>query len=620
MRDLTVGSRWVCLLLALCGWLSPVWAAPEHNDVRVLIDISGSMKQNDPQNLRRPALRMLVGLMQPETRAAVWTFAKWSNPLVPLADVDEAWKKRAVGAAGQISSPGAFTHIERVIENATADWQGEPTTHRRHLVLLTDGMVDVSKDVQESAQSRQRIIDTWLPKLKALNVHVHTIALSERADHALMQQLSSSTDGRYQQVDSADKLQRTFLKIFEQVGKPDTVPLNDNKFIVDSSVREATVLLFRKPGDEAPVLISPSGEEFTDSDLPAGIAWFRDEGYELVTIASPAKGEWGLRADVDPDNRVMIVTDLKLKVSEVPAHIALGEPLLVSAHLTARGKLVQRKAFLRLLDVQSEALMADGSEQVQDLNDLGQGADDKPGDGRYRMQYAAQQAHDDVELLIAVESPTFMREKRMRLQVHEPASLQVIEEAGELRAQIKLDEAVLQPGSKVFLWQRDASGARVDLSPLENKGDYAIADPAAAVFADVSAKTQLGFALTREYGPVYPPGASAKAVTEPQAEPEPEKALVEPVTPAEEQAPEGSAETHEEEASSWLMPALIFGGVNLLLIGGGLAAWMIIRKRRQGADDTDLLEEESEPAPDGEIVDAEIVEDEASSGGKGEAA
>ena len=31
-------------------------------DIRVLLDVSGSMKQNDPRNLRRPAMALLVQL------------------------------------------------------------------------------------------------------------------------------------------------------------------------------------------------------------------------------------------------------------------------------------------------------------------------------------------------------------------------------------------------------------------------------------------------------------------------------------------------------------------------------------------------------------------------------
>ena len=53
-----------------------MWAADEPvSDVRVVVDISGSMKKNDPNNLRAPAVRMLVGLMPEEARTGVWTLS-----------------------------------------------------------------------------------------------------------------------------------------------------------------------------------------------------------------------------------------------------------------------------------------------------------------------------------------------------------------------------------------------------------------------------------------------------------------------------------------------------------------------------------------------------------------
>jgi len=597
-------QNWPALLawvLAL-AMLPPVWAAeaPDKNDIRVLIDISGSMRKNDPQNLRRPALRMLVGLMQPGTRAGVWTFAKWTNPLVPMSEVDKAWKEKAMAAASQIKSPGMFTHVERVIEDAIRDWQGEPATHNRHLVLLTDGMVDVSKDAAESAASRQRIIDTLLPRLKELGVRTHTIALSERADHELMQQLSTSTDGWYQQVESADKLQRVFLKIFEQVGKPDSVPLNDNKFTVDSSVREATVLLFRTPGSPDPVLISPAGERFIDTDIPAGVAWYRDEGYDLITISSPTKGDWSLDAELDPDNRVMIVTALKLETSEIPAHLVVGERISASANLTNKGQLVRRKAFLKLLDVRADAMTTAGTDPLG-LNDAGQEGDEKAGDGRYTMLYQESRPFEEVELLFSVESPTFMREKRFRLSVHEPAVLRLAGEGDEAKVFVDL-HSVMRDGAEVAVWQDDPSGAKVDLA-VDAEGVYQLNNASGGVYARIAGMSKLGNRVEREVGPLYPKGAPPMPVTEPAPAPgdmmKTQPAEPEPVPAEEPQKEEVSNEVEAvEEEDSILLPIVLFAGVNLLLIGGGLAAWLVIRKRRATQEES-LLDEYDVDEPAG---------------------
>ncbi len=588
---------WLAGLLVLM--LAPLHAkAPEKNDVRILIDISGSMKQNDPHNLRRPALRMLVGLLQPGTRASVWTFAKWTNPLVPLAEVTPAWKKRALAASRRIGSPGMFTNIERVLESASRGWSGAPVDYNRHLVLLTDGMVDVSRDKVESAASRRRILEKLLPRLKELGIHIHTIALSAKADHELMKRLSGETGGWYQQVDNAEQLKRVFLKVFEQVGRPEGVPLKDNRFTVDASVREATILLFRRPGSPDPVLISPAGDRFTDSDLVAGVAWYKDQGYDLITISSPARGEWSLQADVDPDNRVMIVTDLKLQTSELPAHLAVGEPILLSAHLSNKGRVVRRKAFLRLLDVGADAISENGRDPLN-LNDKGQDGDERAGDGRYSVRYSESRPASEIELLFSIESPTFMREKRYRLAVHEPLSLETVAGADGPVARVEVDSAVMDAASaQVTVWQGEGKERKV----LQGgDGKYTLADPQQPVFARIEGRSRLGNRIERRLGPVYAPGVSPPKKPAPEPAPRVEhKAPEKPAAKAEASGPEPGAEKEEAAKDDWVMPAVIFGVTNLLLIAGGLGIWWFLRRRRGAAETVSLEDEFSLPdeAPD----------------------
>ena len=59
----------MAFLLALTGVVPTVMAEEQMPDVRLLIDISGSMKQSDPENLRKPALEMMVELLPEGSRA-----------------------------------------------------------------------------------------------------------------------------------------------------------------------------------------------------------------------------------------------------------------------------------------------------------------------------------------------------------------------------------------------------------------------------------------------------------------------------------------------------------------------------------------------------------------------
>ncbi|BCX87959.1 hypothetical protein MIN45_P0326 [Methylomarinovum tepidoasis] len=341
MRSLAV------LLLLL--WSAAVSAADE---VRVLIDVSGSMKQTDPQNLRVPALKLLLELLPPGTRAGVWLFADHPEPLLPPALVDDAWKRQATAASARIHSRGRHTDIEAALRAATAGWDKAPEDGHRHLILLTDGMVDVEGDAAADQASRERLLGRLLPGLQNRQVHLYTIALSDQADHALLKQLAVATDGWNETTRSAEQLQRVFLKIFRKALPRDAVPLEGNRFKVDTSVREYTLLVFHQPDSPETELVKPSGERWTAARHPDNVRWHRESGYDLVTVTNPMPGEWQLVAKADPDNQVMIVTDLKLKVPPLPNYVLAGDSLSLVAELTEHGKRITAANFLRLVDFQ----------------------------------------------------------------------------------------------------------------------------------------------------------------------------------------------------------------------------------------------------------------------------
>jgi hypothetical protein len=322
-----------------------------RSDVRILIDVSGSMKKNDPKNLRVPALKMLVGLMPEQGQSGVWTFAKYVNMLVPIKPVNDAWRMEAEKRAKDIHSYGLFTNIEQALNKATASHKKADKRFRRSVILLSDGLVDIETGEKMSQQSRQRILDSIVPRLKNANVSVHTIALSENADHELLKTISLETDGWYEQVDTADELQRVFLHLFEKAAQRDTVPLsNENIFKIDDTVTEMTMLVFRKEGTAATELIMPDQTRLSNTNYPTGVRWHHEASYDLITVDNPPAGAWKIVADFDPDNRVMVVTDMKLQTTDLPNNILIGETFDLEASLTEKGKVIVRKDFLDLVD------------------------------------------------------------------------------------------------------------------------------------------------------------------------------------------------------------------------------------------------------------------------------
>ena len=86
----------------ICLFAAPILFASQNLDVRLLIDVSGSMQANDPENLRVPAVRLVAEVMPRGATSGMWTFNERVEPLVPTAIVDDEWKKSVFQTPGLV--------------------------------------------------------------------------------------------------------------------------------------------------------------------------------------------------------------------------------------------------------------------------------------------------------------------------------------------------------------------------------------------------------------------------------------------------------------------------------------------------------------------------------------
>ena len=63
---------------------------------------------------------------------------------VPLGNAGATWKAHARAEAQRIDSSGLFADMESAVRKATVDWVRPDPAFRRHLIVLTDGKVDIS--------------------------------------------------------------------------------------------------------------------------------------------------------------------------------------------------------------------------------------------------------------------------------------------------------------------------------------------------------------------------------------------------------------------------------------------------------------------------------------------
>ncbi|MCU7837574.1 MAG: VWA domain-containing protein [gamma proteobacterium symbiont of Taylorina sp.] len=392
----------------------------QNSDIRVLIDVSGSMKKNDPKNLRLPALRLLVGLLPPDSTASAWNFGTNAKLLVPLGSTDEKWKETAHQASKKIHSKDLFTNIGKALDAAIADWDEQTPdskTGQRSIILLTDGMVDISKNDKKNNKERNRILTELLPKIEKTGAQIHTIALSKNADHDFLKQLSTKTDGGYEQTDNAEQLERIFLRLFEKTTQRDTVPLVDNKFLVDESILELTLLVFKTKDASPTIVIEPDKNSYQQNNKPGYVKWQSENNYDLVTITRPKVGEWSINAQTDPDNRVMVVTNLQIQTARIPNNIFIGETLNIALFLTDDNKIITDDNFLQFTSISAMQIKPVNNRWF--LHDNGLRGDKEAHDGIYNVSINKSLSIGKHQFTLQAKSETFQREVNYSLLVHD---------------------------------------------------------------------------------------------------------------------------------------------------------------------------------------------------------
>ncbi|WP_227519372.1 VWA domain-containing protein [Marinobacter sp. es.042] len=561
-------SRWFGLV-ALCFVLSlPVGLnaqesddvqLPEQSDVRIIVDISGSMKDTDPENLRQPAVRLLARLLPEGASAGVWTFGQYVNMLVPHREVTNAWREMAIERSAQINSVALRTNLGAAIETASDDYFTDGDLSRTHFILLTDGKVDISDDPAKNTAEEARILDTIVADLIERGATFHPVALSEAADTDFLKALATDSGGRFQVADTADALNLAFLQALNTAVPQEQIPIEGNGFTVDEGVREFTALIFWGESETSATrelaLVRPDDQVVNLSEFPDNVRWAREAGYDLITVDEPLAGQWRIDGELGEGSRVTVVSDLRMVVNPLPPSFTLQEPLKLRVGFFEEGEKITNPDFLGVIEVSLSITSEDGRSGTKVLS-----GELPPEDGTYRDTVSRLPAAGLYSFDVVADGQTFSRKFSATVGFTMPEGAKPVDQPAE-SPEPEVTEPALAP---------EQSEPVPPVSEPEQSGP----EPAITSPIDVS------------------------EVEEPEA-------------PAV-QEPESAPEEPEAAEPAFAVPLWMVGaaGGGLLILGG--LVWFAIRKRKQdqqaqekAAAERETLEDlqdEPEPEPEPEAV------------------
>lgn len=367
MRVLIARVLVLFLFAASCSWAqeggvkSAYQEGEQDADVRLVVDVSGSMKQNDPNRLGDSALELLVSLLPSGVTGGLWTFGSEVNNPLPASTVDPAWREQALELKPALSDYQQFTDIERAVREAAQAGAGDA---RRNLILFTDGVVDIpangNNKRQQDAASRKRLLNELAPRLAREGVVIHTIAFSPNVDQSLAQQMAGETGGLAVVAETPEALLRAFLDVVDRIFPVDQVPLEDGHFVLDDQIGGFSALLFHGPDAPPLTLIGPTGERYTADDHPDSVQWQAQKRFDIITVPQPETGQWRIEGRIGKDSRVNIDSPLLLRGAELPTELYMDFATRLEAWVEGQGSLRNAKGKSADLTIRGELENAEG--------------------------------------------------------------------------------------------------------------------------------------------------------------------------------------------------------------------------------------------------------------------
>jgi hypothetical protein len=308
-------------------------SAASPTDVRVLVDVSGSMKKADPKSVRGPATALLAALLPDQSKGGIWLFGSDVRELVPYGPVDARWDALGKPIEASIGSTDQFTHMESALRTGITAGGDQPTG-ACHVILITDGIVDVQGGKDASSASRDRILKTVLPDATDKDCRIHTIALSNKADLPLLRQMAIQTNGLFTLLDQPGDLIPVMLDALELALRSQQLPIRNQEIQIDRDVRQVRLI---RLGSDTPIALRSMDQMIDAKAQRQDVSYYSGTGYQTLIWPNPIPGRYTLTEQFGPTDRILIDSDVRLELVDLPPTISTDQTLGLSASISKKG-------------------------------------------------------------------------------------------------------------------------------------------------------------------------------------------------------------------------------------------------------------------------------------------
>ena len=199
---------------------APVTVRKQQTTIVLVLDVSGSMVENDGITGLKQAVQTFMGAIPEESRVAVIAFSTEVRLICPFTTN----RRRIIAAVNNLNADGGTRYYDAV--NAALELLAEQTG-RRAILAMTDG---------KDTASFQANLKTVIARAQKLNLPVHTLGLGNGAISPL-RQLAGGTRGQYYAAADADQLRQIYEEIARRIESTYRLTYATDRRIPDGTLR-----------------------------------------------------------------------------------------------------------------------------------------------------------------------------------------------------------------------------------------------------------------------------------------------------------------------------------------------------------------------------------------------
>ncbi|MET0534690.1 MAG: vWA domain-containing protein [Steroidobacter sp.] len=414
---------------------NPTQDAEKPVQALIVFDVSGSMRQSDPNALSVAAAQLFGNLSGPGDAVGLAAFSDRADLLIPIGSSEDASAKEALQRSlKKLVFNGQTTDLAAALEAGLAAFRDqEDKSHRRLVLLLTDGALDLGKNREEQeAAARTRILNSLLPEYHRRDISLYTIAFTSAADRGLLKEMSEASAGESRFVGDAQTLHQAFSQIFIGARGAQSFPLEKGSLQIDESIKELSLVFAKSAPDERIALLTPQQRTVKAGDTAEGMTWQSTPAYDLVRMHEPEPGTWQIERSGDVQSGVGIIAEstLDLEVELGTAFIETGAPLAIRSFLEDVSQMPTRMHREEGQTFTAEVSAPEGPPVTLPLV--------AQADGSFSASTAVLNASGKYSVTVTVTTPTLQRQRTRTFEVHPECFLGSVSPAAPAKVQVAL--------------------------------------------------------------------------------------------------------------------------------------------------------------------------------------